>query len=148
MSRRPKRRKKKSNNSKQTHRKKETICPACKDTVEIDLNPGEYGHCSCGALVLLDGNQLVDKSCSNGMKLTLAAIAIAGLLIMCCGNFLYEKPFPGQEEHFARIQFWSFVAGATIELGALACFAWASERAGPLRLLGLLFRFSNTGTPK
>ncbi len=147
VSRRPKRRKKNSNNSKQTHRKKETICPACEDTVEIDLSPGEYGHCPCGALVLLDGNQLVDKSCSKGTIITLSGIAITGLLIMCCGDSFYGKPFPGQEEHFARVRFWSFVVGATIELGALAGFAWAAERVTPLQLLWLIFRRSTPRKP-
>lgn len=98
-------------------------------------------------MLLVDGNQLIDKSCSRGMEIAIAAIAIFGLLIMCCGDSFYGKPFPGQEEHFATMRFWSFVVGAMIELGALAGFAWLVNRITPLELARVLFRRSSDRSP-
>lgn len=138
---------KQSKHSNKASRKLERRCPACKDTVEIDLSPGECGHCTCGALVLLDGEQLVDKTCSNGMQITIAGIAIAGFLIMCCGDFFYGESIPGNQEYFARVRFLSFVVGVTIEMGALAGFAWLVHRITPLQLVGMLFRLSRHRAP-
>ena len=100
-------------------------------------------------MLLVDGNQLIDKSCSSGMNIAVAVAATAmfGFLIMSCGDSFYGKPFPGQEEHFATMRFWSFVVGAMIELGALAGFAWLVNRITPLELARVLFRRSSDRSP-